>query len=103
MAKHICDAGMHSFLSELPKCEHHLHLEGTLEPELVFRLAERNQVLLPDHFPKTVEACKDKYDQFADLYVLFRCGRARQWVLFLSASWGGLEQARVLMSCAHAS
>ncbi len=24
------------FLQELPKCEHHLHLEGTLEPDLLF-------------------------------------------------------------------
>ena len=34
------------FVEELPKCELHLHIEGTLEPELMFTLAERNKVKL---------------------------------------------------------
>ena len=32
---------MKGFISGLPKVELHLHLEGTLEPELMFALAER--------------------------------------------------------------
>ena len=35
------------FIHALPKCELHVHIEGTLEPELKFKLAERNQVALP--------------------------------------------------------
>ncbi|HEX7761724.1 MAG TPA: adenosine deaminase [Caulobacteraceae bacterium] len=35
-----------SFIHDLPKCELHVHIEGTLEPELKFKLAERNQVAL---------------------------------------------------------
>ena len=31
----------------IPKCELHLHIEGTLEGEMVFRLAERNEMKLP--------------------------------------------------------
>ena len=37
------------FIHELPKCEScaPMHIEGTLEPELKFRLAERNGIALP--------------------------------------------------------
>lgn len=37
---------MQTFIAGLPKAELHLHIEGTLEPELKFELAERNGVLL---------------------------------------------------------
>src|SRR5437868_9049586 len=35
------------FIRGLPKAELHMHLEGSLEPELMFRLAARNGVSLP--------------------------------------------------------
>ena len=38
---------MQAFIHSLPKAELHLHIEGTLEPELKFTLAERNGVDLP--------------------------------------------------------
>lgn len=38
---------MTDFIAGLPKCELHLHIEGTLEPELKFALAERNGIELP--------------------------------------------------------
>jgi adenosine deaminase len=54
----------------LPKAELHLHIEGTLEPELIFALAERNRVTLP--YP-SVEALRRAYEftdlqSFLDLY-----------------------------------
>ncbi|GEK45932.1 adenosine deaminase [Bisbaumannia pacifica] len=61
---------MRDFLTRLPKAELHLHIEGTLEPELMFELAERNRVRLPY---ADVEAVRRAYDfddlqSFLDLY-----------------------------------
>ena len=36
-----------AFLAAMPKAELHIHIEGSLEPELIFRLAQRNGVALP--------------------------------------------------------
>ncbi|WP_432179366.1 adenosine deaminase [Streptomyces sp. NBC_00063] len=57
-------------LASLPKAELHLHIEGTLEPELAFELAARNGVDLP--FADT-EALRKAYlfedlQSFLDLY-----------------------------------
>jgi adenosine deaminase len=35
------------YIHALPKCELHVHIEGTLEPELKFKLAARNRIDLP--------------------------------------------------------
>ncbi|KAM9909698.1 hypothetical protein OXX69_005197 [Metschnikowia pulcherrima] len=67
MTRHECTSEIKQFLNELPKCEHHLHLEGTLEPALLFNLAKRNNIVLPEMFPPTVEACNERYANFADL------------------------------------
>ncbi|HVV94746.1 MAG TPA: adenosine deaminase [Hyphomicrobiales bacterium] len=40
-------ADLSAFIRGLPKCELHVHIEGTLEPEMKFRLAARNGVELP--------------------------------------------------------
>ena len=36
-----------AFIAALPKAELHLHIEGSLEPELMFELAQRNNVAIP--------------------------------------------------------
>ncbi len=38
---------MIDFINNLPKAELHLHIEGTLEPELMFKLAKRNNIEIP--------------------------------------------------------
>ena len=40
-------ATLSDYLRSLPKAELHLHIEGTLEPELMFELAQRNGIALP--------------------------------------------------------
>jgi adenosine deaminase len=52
-----------SFIERMPKAELHVHIEGTLEPELMFELALRNRVPLPYKTPAEVR----KTYQFSDL------------------------------------
>jgi adenosine deaminase len=40
-------ARLHRFISAMPKAELHLHIEGTLEPEMMMDFAARNGVTLP--------------------------------------------------------
>jgi adenosine deaminase len=47
------------FIQALPKAELHVHLEGTLEPELLFELAARNRVELPWPDVETLRAAYD--------------------------------------------
>jgi len=54
---------MASFIAGMPKAELHVHVEGTLEPELKFALAQRNGIELPY---ASVEAMRAAYD-FDDL------------------------------------
>lgn len=56
-------AGFAEFVRSLPKAELHVHLEGTLEPDLMLALAERNRQPLP--YPD-VNAARAAY-RFADL------------------------------------
>ncbi len=61
---------MDTYLRDIPKAELHMHLEGSLEPELSFELARRNSVTLP--YP-SVEAVRQAYifgnlQSFLDIY-----------------------------------
>jgi len=58
------------FIRGLPKAELHLHIEGSLEPELMFALARRNGVNLPYDSVDAVRAAYDFSDlqSFLDLY-----------------------------------
>ncbi len=61
---------MTDFIASLPKAELHIHIEGSLEPEMMFALAQRNGVSLPYD---SVEAIRAAYSfsnlqDFLDLY-----------------------------------
>jgi adenine deaminase len=59
-----------AWLTELPKAELHLHIEGTLEPELMFELARRNRVELPYPDVESVRRAYvfDDLQSFLDIY-----------------------------------
>ena len=61
---------MIDWLNKTPKAELHLHIEGSLEPELLFKLAQRNKIALPWG---DVESLRKAYNfnnlqEFLDLY-----------------------------------
>ena len=56
-------SALESFIRALPKAELHLHIEGSLEPEMVFELARKHGVALPY---ASVDALRSAYD-FSDL------------------------------------
>ena len=61
---------MDSLIKRLPKCELHIHIEGSLEPELMFALSRRNGIRLPY---ASVEALRQAYQfrhlqDFLDIY-----------------------------------
>ena len=86
---------MAAFIEGLPKAELHLHIEGSLEPELLFAIAARNGVELPY---ASVDALRAVYDfgnlqEFLDIY--YR-GMAvlREARDFYDLTWAYLEHAR---------
>ncbi|MCP4333079.1 MAG: adenosine deaminase [Gammaproteobacteria bacterium] len=61
---------MEAFIRALPKIELHLHIEGSLEPELMFELARRNQIDIPFGSADEVRAAYEfsNLQSFLDIY-----------------------------------
>jgi adenosine deaminase len=55
---------MESFIFSIPKVELHVHIEGTMEPNLLFKLAQRNNITLPF---ENVDTLEQAYANFTDL------------------------------------
>ena len=84
-----------AFVRSLPKAELHLHIEGSLEPEMALRLAARNGVKLPW---STVEELRAAY-RFSDLQSFLDVYYATAAVLltaddFHDLTWAYLERVR---------
>ncbi len=83
-----------ALIGKIPKAELHLHIEGTLEPELMMSLAQRNRIRIPY---ASVEEIRSAYD-FADLQSFLDIYYAGARVLveeqdFYDLTWAYLERA----------
>jgi adenine deaminase len=83
------------FIRAIPKAELHLHLEGTLEPEMMFALAKRNEVALRY---RSVDEVKQAY-RFANLQAFLDLYYEATSVLrserdFYELTWAYLTRAR---------
>jgi adenine deaminase len=83
-----------TWLRRLPKAELHLHIEGTLEPELMFALARRNRVTVPY---ASVDAVRQAYvfsdlQSFLDIYYA-GCAVLIEEQDFYDLAWAYLQRA----------
>lgn len=64
------NAARNALIDVLPKAELHLHIEGSLEPEMLFALAKRNNVAIPFASVEEVRAAYDfsNLQDFLDIY-----------------------------------
>jgi adenosine deaminase len=84
-----------AFIADIPKAELHLHIEGTLEPELKFILARRNGVDLPYASSAEIRAAYD-FDDLPSFLAQYYEGMS---VLlteedFYDLTWAYLQKAR---------
>lgn len=84
---------MKSFIEGLPKAELHIHIEGSLEPELMFELAARNNISLPFG---SIEEVRKAYN-FSDLQSFLNIYYAGAGVLineqdFYDMTWAYLKK-----------
>ncbi len=88
------DPSLEAFIRGIPKAELHLHIEGSLEPELMFTLARRNGISLPWD---SVDDLRKAYDfhnlqSFLDIY--YRGADVLQHVQdFYDLTWSYFQRA----------
>jgi adenosine deaminase len=84
---------MNAFIQGLPKVELHLHIEGSLEPELLFNLAKRNHIDIPYDSPEALRKAYefDDLQSFLDIY--YQGANALQTEQdFYDLTWAYLER-----------
>lgn len=86
---------MQRFIENMPKAELHVHLEGTLEPELSFELAQKNQIALAYKTPEELVAAYDFYDLPSFLAIYYGAMDVlRTEEDFYQLTWNYLSKAR---------
>ncbi len=85
---------MIKFINSLPKAELHIHIEGSLEPELMFEIANRNKISLPF---QSVEEIRKAYQfnnlqSFLDIYYQGMCVLLEEQD-FYDMTWAYLKRA----------
>ena len=85
---------LRTLIKKIPKAELHLHIEGTLEPEMMMMLAQRNQIEIPY---TNVDEVRGAYE-FSDLQSFLDIYYAGAQVLieeqdFYDLTWAYLERA----------
>ena len=83
-----------AFVAALPKAELHLHIEGTLEPELMFAIARRNGIELPYSSVEEVRAAYSfsSLQDFLDIYYA-GANALLEMQDFYDLTWAYLEKA----------
>ncbi|HEY5758732.1 MAG TPA: adenosine deaminase [Steroidobacter sp.] len=85
---------MKAFIENLPKAELHVHLEGTLEPELSFALAQKNGVALDHSTPEALLAAYDFHDLPSFLAIYYKAMNVLRYEEdFFELTWQYLQKA----------
>ena len=82
-----------AFISAMPKAELHLHIEGTLEPEMMMALSRRNRITLPYQTIEEIEAAY-QFSCLQDFLDLYYKGMSvlQQEQDFFDLTWAYLER-----------
>ena len=83
-----------AFVAALPKAELHLHIEGTLEPELMFAIAARNGIRLPYSSVEEVRAAY-RFSNLQDFLDIYYAGASALLEMqdFYDLTWAYLQRA----------
>jgi adenine deaminase len=86
---------MKTLIEALPKTELHVHLEGTLEPEMSFDLAKKNGIAIPFKSPEEILKAYDFHDLPSFLAIYYPAMNVLQDESdFFALTWAYLEKAK---------